>query len=486
MTLAAREVLAQAPVVFVRTARHLAAEPLVAAGARPLDAHYEAAESFAETYAEIVEELVAAAHLHGVAAYGVPGSPYVLERTVELLRRDERVRTEIVPGLSFLDLAWDRLGIDPVAAGVRLVGAEDFAVESAGERGPFLVGHCWNAGLLSEVKLAVEEPPEGLVVILHHLGHPDEQVLRVPLEELDRCLDPDHLTCVYVPELPSPVGSGLARLDEVLRVLRQRCPWDAEQTHQSLVRHLLEETYEVIEAVEELGGPAVGGGPPEGMPLEAPVEAPVEAPAFDPGAAAHLEEELGDLLTQVFFHARLAAEEGLFNLSDVARTVTEKLVHRHPHVFDAGGAEVPTAGSIPSARGVEQRWEHLKQAEKGRQSLLEGIPEALPALMLAGKLERKARSVDLGWAATGVGEPELARWLAEVAAGSVTRAGKLLFALARLTAHLGEDPEELVRRAAGRMRRQFTAAEQAAGGAFLAAGAEARLAFFRGAAPDAD
>ena len=117
--------------------------------------------------------------------------------------------------------------------------------------------------------------------MLHHLGLDDEQVFDVAWEELDRSFEPDHLTSVYLPTSRAPVGVELQRFVELVATLRRECPWDREQTHQSLRRHLLEESYEVLEAIDELDV-ATGSG-------------------YD-----HLEEELGDLLFQVAFHARLA------------------------------------------------------------------------------------------------------------------------------------------------------------------------------------
>jgi tetrapyrrole methylase family protein/MazG family protein len=376
-TSAALAALRDAPAAFVRTARHPAAEALLEELAlRPLDRCYEVGESFEEVYAAIVEVLVEAAGAHGRIAYAVPGSPLVAERTVELLRADSRLKVEIVPGLSFCDLAYARVGVDPVRAGVRLVDAASFATQAAGDPGPLLVVQCWSRELLSEVKLSVGEPPGGAVTILHHLGLPDERVESVAWPDLDRTLEPDHLTALYVPSLSAPVGRELVALAELVATLRRRCPWDAKQTHGSLVRHLLEESYEAIEAIEELSAELDGG---ESVARAETVE--------------HVEEELGDLLCQVFFHARLASEEGLFDVADVARAVHDKLVRRHPHVFGDVRAE--------SAEAVLGNWERQKQQEKGRASLTDGLPAAMPALAAATKLERRAEAAGLGFGVTG-------------------------------------------------------------------------------------
>lgn len=383
---------------FLRTARHPAAT--VVPGAVAFDDIYEAATTLDAVYPEIVEALVAAAIDEGAVLYAVPGSPLVAERTVELLRDDERVDVDIAPALSFIELSWDRLGIDPVAAGVRLVDGQRFAVEAAGERGPLLVGQCDHRTVLSDIKLAVDEAPDEPVVILQRLGLDDEAVFSVDWSELDRSFEPDHLTSIYIPNLAAPVATELVRFDELVRRLRSECPWDAEQTHRSLRPHLLEEAYEVLEALD-------GIDEDEGLGYE------------------HLEEELGDLLFQVLFHAVLAAEAGQFTIADVARTVHDKLRDRHPHVFgevDAGSSDEVLAN-----------WEQIKRAEKGRASVMDGIPSALPALLYALKVQKKAASQGVD-AVPPIGAP-----LDE------TGLGDALFALVDVARRHGVDPETALR-----------------------------------------
>jgi tetrapyrrole methylase family protein/MazG family protein len=313
VTAGVAEAARRIPHRFLRTTRHPSA-PVVGEAAS-FDHLYDRAEAIGDVYDGIVAALVAAAREHGRVLYAVPGSPLVAERTVELLVADDRVTVELVPGLSFVDLAWVRLSVDPLAEGVRLVDGHRFGVEAAGERGPLLVGQCDDVDVLAEVKLAIGEVVDAAdpdkaaprVVVLQRLGLPDESVEEVPWHELDRVV-PDHLTSVYVPALAAPVAGEVAALDQLVRRLRADCPWDREQTHDSLRRHLLEEAYEVLEALDHLDVEAGEG--------------------FDA-----LEEELGDLLFQVAFHSVLAAEEGRFTLADVARGIVAKLVARHPHVF---------------------------------------------------------------------------------------------------------------------------------------------------------
>ena len=198
------------------------------------------------------------------------------------------------------------------------------------------------------------------------------------------------------------------------------CPWDARQTHASLVEYLIEEAYETVEAIEE-------------------------------SDRAGLREELGDLLLQVVFHARIAAEDpdDPWTIDDVADGIVSKLVSRHPHVFGEATAE--------TAEQVEANWHALKAKEKGRESVTDGIPSALPALVHAGKVLSRS-------AALGDRLPPLAgREAAESAMGSVTSEdeyGDLLVALVALGRERGYDAESAARISA---RRRITAIREAEG-----------------------
>ena len=317
---------------------------------------------------------------------------------------------EVLPALSFLDLAWARLGVDPVALGARLVDGRRFETHAAGERGPLLVGQCDQPHVLSDIKLALDDGPA--VVVLQRLGLPDESVRTVAWDDLDRDVVPDHLTSLWIPELADPVAGELARFYELVRTLRAECPWDREQTHASLTRHLLEETYEVLEALDRVDEQAGTG--------------------FE-----DLEEELGDLLFQVVFHSVLAAEEGQFTLADVARGIHDKLYDRHPHVFD------PQPGVTDTAFLTEE-WERRKVAEKGRASVMDGIPVALPALAYAAKVQKKAASQGVDWRTL------LGRW-------SRRRSPCACWSWSTRPAPRHVDPETELRAATTRLRHAFDA-----------------------------
>jgi MazG family protein len=245
-----------------------------------------------------------------------------------------------------------------------------------------------------------------------------------------------HIEVEAVYPLGEPKGSAL--LDLVATETRLRgpggCPWDAEQTHASLARHLVEEVYETLDAIEE--DESAGGGP------------------------EHLREELGDLLLQVIFHAQIAEDAGEFDVDAVARGITEKLVRRHPHVF--GDVQVGSAGE------VLRNWETIKREQEGRTDPLAGIPSALPALQLAAKLQKRVGDTGFSWPDRDRPAAKVAEALEEVTAAEGEEAvergvGELLFAVVALARERGVEPEAALRRAARRFRAGYEAAQAAAG-----------------------
>jgi tetrapyrrole methylase family protein / MazG family protein len=271
-------------------------------------------------------------------------------------------------------------------------------------------------------------------------------VVTVPWFELDRIV-PDHLTSVWLPPLGAVLSGEIARLATLVTTLRERCPWDREQTHGSLRPHLLEEAHEVLEALDVLAAlEGATADDADGHPGDPDGRRDDADGAVDP--YGHLVEELGDLLFQVVFHASLAAEQGQFTLADVATAIHDKLVARHPHVFHDAPA---SSASVSSAGDLAGNWEHAKRVEKGRNSVFDGIPVGLPALARAAKVLRKASVV------TGVagddpstqGGPGLALPDPAVAAaaGDVDgEVGAMLMAVVAMARHNGVDPESALRR----------------------------------------
>jgi tetrapyrrole methylase family protein/MazG family protein len=442
VTQATLEAIERIDVQFVRTKRHPTADLMPKATS--FDSLYDTLPTFEDVYREITEAVVAAALQHGEVLYAVPGSPLILESSVAQLRADSRVEVQVLPALSFLDLAWEALGIDPVNAGVRLIDGHRFATEASGERGPLLVAQVHADWVLSDVKLSHEsangnEP----VVLLHHLGLPDQRVEHTTWQELDRVLPADHLTTLYIAQMAEPVSGELARLHQLARTLREQCPWDREQTHDSLIKHLIEETYEVVDAIESLD-------------------------ADDPATDEAFIEELGDLLYQVEFHATIAEQQGRFSMADVARSIHDKLVRRHPHVFGDVVAN--------SANDVVQTWDEVKRAEKksvdgAASSTFTGVAKSGPSLQYATKIQKRAADVGFDWPnADGAFEKiieESAEIRQAVALNSDPETvrmelGDLLFSVVNLSRHLGHDAEQALRGASDKFRHRFEQVEQLA------------------------
>ncbi len=324
------------------------------------DALYESAASFEELYRAIVDDLVALAKESGEVVYAVPGSPIVAEHTTELLLARSDVRTVIEPAVSVIDVACAALGQDPMTVSVRVCDALG-STEAFRGPGPLLILQTYSPEIL--VTVADRLPRGTAVTILHHLGLGDEQIISVSSELLPSFELADHLTSLWVSGIRT-TGETMDDLVSFAKRLRAECPWDQEQNHASLVKYLLEESYEAIEALENFVRES-----PEG--------------SDDPALIAHVEEELGDLLFQVVFHAELGDEEERFNLATIADSVRDKLTGRHPHVF----GEV----KLDSSDDVVVQWEQIKKEEKGRTGAMDGIVWQLPALTLANKVLSRAR-----------------------------------------------------------------------------------------------
>ena len=231
-------------------------------------------------------------------------------------------------------------------------------------------------------------------------------------------------------------GKGFDRLVDVVAALRGEngCPWDKAQTHETLKSNLLEETYEVLEAI-------------------------------DSGDPDKLREELGDLLMQVMLHSQIASEEGLFDAYDVVETITEKLIRRHPHVF----GDV----NVSSPQEALSNWEAIKRREKGyqdRRSILDGIPASLPSLLRARKLQGRASRVGFDWGNPKEVLPKIEEEIDElkesISSGDSRKIeeelGDLLFAIVNLARLLQVEPEEALRKANEKFIRRFKELERRA------------------------
>ena len=422
---------------FLRTAQHPSAH--LVEGAHTFDHLYESATSFDEVYQQIASTLISEAHVHQHVLYAVPGSPLVLEKTVALLRAQDTVEVNILPAVGFLDDVWRALNIDPVESSVRLIDGHTFATSAAGYTGAALVAHTHANWVLSDIKLSIDDiDPHTPVVLLHHVGLPDEQLIHTTWSDMDRTIEADHLTSLWIPSLGTPVAEEMMKFHSLARTLRDQCPWDMEQTHHSLVRYLLEETYEVVDAIERLN-------------------------IDDPSTDDDFIEELGDLLYQIEFHAAIAEEQGRFTMADVARTVHDKLVARHPHVF--GDVEVN------SSSDVELNWEAIKKAEKPeRTGIFDGVVHSAPSLLFAAKVQQRAARAGFDWPSVDGPLQKIGEETAEVQhalssgdpEATKSEIGDLLFAVVNVARHLDIDPESALRSAVQKFRNRVIAVENLA------------------------
>lgn len=479
VTIAAQQILLDAPQITFRTLRHPTVQALRAR--RPdaifpsFDDLYETAEAWQSLYATMAEQLLTAAAAEDVV-YAVPGHPLIGETSVRVVRElagERGIPVRIVAGLSFIEPICALLALDPMQHGLQIVDATELAdllpQQVAGgvtTTRPLLVSQVYNRRMASGTKLALLElfPAEWMVTLVQAAGLPEERVRTVPLRAMDHDDFADHLTSLYVPAIPPDALQSL-RSPEALRhvVARLRapdgCPWDREQTHLSLLPFVLEEAAEVADAIEEC--------------------------ADDP---AHLAEELGDLLLQVYLHAEIAQEEAAFNLGDVFEAITSKLIRRHPHVF----GEVRVAGSAQ----VVQNWEMIKQGERAAngenpsfESRLKRQPRHTAALTATHDTQRRAVKVGFDW-------PTLDDWVQKLreetqellnAATPAERAeelGDLLFTIVALARRLDLDAELALRAANLKFRRRFQHMEalaHARGDAFEELDRAAQLALWHAA-----
>ncbi|MNZ70283.1 Nucleoside triphosphate pyrophosphohydrolase [compost metagenome] len=436
---------------YVRTKDHPVVNWLEETGVTfsSFDEVYESKDDFPSVYMEIVERLIASA----VSAsdgeeilYAVPGHPMVAEATVKLLREKcpvEGIELNVIGGESFLDEAFVRLGFDPIE-GFKLLDASEVTGERLDPRLHTLIGQVYDEFTASDVKLSLMDiyPDDYPVIVGHALGVDGlEQIVPVPLYELDRVQGYGNLSLVYVPASSddSLRIRSFQRLHEIVTILRspEGCPWDREQTHQSIRKNLIEETYEVLETIDE----------------------------DDPD---HMREELGDLLLQIMLHSQMEEELGTFTAYDVIQELNEKLLYRHPHVFGDLSAE--------DAETALKNWDAMKAEEKRRKgikpeelSALSGVPRDLPALMKAYKLQKKAAKVGFDWdSIDGVWDKlseEIAELKEAIGAGAALEEqtlelGDVLFSVVNAARYIGIDPEEALSLTIAKFVRRFSYVEE--------------------------
>ncbi|HHY13395.1 MAG TPA: nucleoside triphosphate pyrophosphohydrolase [Thermoanaerobacterales bacterium] len=446
LTLGAMEKLKSGNKLYLRTAEFPVKEQMIDLGVKEFESFdyvYDEKQRFEDVYVEIADKLLQGAKTHGTIVYGVPGNPFVAETSVELLKKksqDSGIKINILPGMSFLDPVFTILGLDP-NEGLLIFDALDIDKREIDTENHCLIVQIYGHFVASEVKLKLlEHYPHDLNIALIRGAGIDglEEVHRIPLMDLDRINGIDHLTCLYVPPVPlhNKVKYNLKDLREIMKILRGEngCPWDLEQTHESLKPFLLEETYEVIEMLdmENMDG---------------------------------LCDELGDLLLQIVFHSAIGEENNDFDLSDVITSISNKMISRHTHIFGNDKADTPEE--------VSDNWERIKMKEKGFNKYtetLKAVPSILPALMRSYKVQEKAAVVGFDWervedAAEKVFE-ELDE-LKDVYKSSdrdkiMEELGDVLFAVVNVARFLKVDPEVALRGTIDKFINRFTYIEESA------------------------
>ena len=428
---AAEVLLDPSRTVIVRTLEHPAARQLAALRhVESADDLYQAADRFEEVYEQLARRVVEAA-AEGDVVLALPGSPSVAERTTGLVlaaANAANIPVEVLPGESFLDVLAAEVGIDLL--GVQILDGRELP-DPLFLHLPTVIAQVDLPMVLGDVRdrLLAVLPDETEVIVARNLGSTEADISKVSLVGLDTSMA-GLRTTLYLD--PGPVGwPGLVT---TMRQLREECPWDRSQTHHSLVRNLVEETYELVDAISAL---------------------PVDAPGGDPdyGAYADVEEELGDVLLQVVFHTIMASEAGAFDIEDVAEQLRRKLVRRHPHVF--GDVEVS------GVEDVLRNWEAIKQEEKRRTSLMDDIPAGLPGLERAAKIQRRAASVGFDWSNVEDvvdkirEETDELQEVLDDRTATEGELGDLLFSIVNLSRHLSLDPEVALRGAADRFSTRF-------------------------------
>lgn len=430
LTNAARDALASAPHVVVRTRHHPVIASVDPSGRfESCDDLYGSGQSFDAVYGAICERVLERAQAGGVA-YAVPGHPLIAERSVEMLltmAADRNVDTHLIAGLSFVDVAATALRRD--LERVQLCDALDLRVDT---QRPALIAQLYDRDTVSGLKLDLLDlyPGDHEVTLLVNLGTNREQVERIPLHELDRRAY-GYLDSLFVP--PLLAEADVRRFDGLFHVVARLnapdgCPWDREQTHASLRKHLLEEAYEALDAI-------------------------------DRGDRDELVEELGDVLLQALMHAEVGRREGTFAMGDITEHISRKLIRRHPHVFGDATAD--------NAAEVWQSWEQLKKQEKPDRSVLAGVPATLPALAAAQAIQGRARRVGFDWpdieGPLGKLREEIGEFArAEGTENRVDEFGDILFVLSNIGQRLEIDAEQALRAANDKFRRRFAIVERMA------------------------
>ena len=442
LTVGALRVLEESDNIYFRTEIHPTVDFIRSRNIefKTYDHYYNSGESFDEVYKNIAEDLIKVHKETGNVVYAVPGHPLVAEKSVSNLMelcKEENIEYEILPAVSFIDAMMDRLQIDPIE-GLKVIDAFDINNQIMDKRIGTIITQVYNPFIASEVKLKLLEcyDDETTIIYVRAAGIEGlESIREIPLYELDMQEDIDYLTSVYIPkDLNNKKDiNDLINLIDLLRG-DEGCPWDREQTHESLKNAIVEESYEVKDAIENEDDNA-------------------------------LIEELGDVLLHVIFHSSIGKEDGYFDFNDVVEGIYNKMINRHPHIFNKKEEY--------TSEKVVQEWDEIKKEEKGFETLtdeLNAVAKALPALIRAHKIQSKAKRVGFDWDNVEDAAKKVQEELNEVLdayntenKGNITEeVGDLLFSCVNVARFLDIDEEEALNKTTDKFIRRFSYIEEQA------------------------
>jgi tetrapyrrole methylase family protein/MazG family protein len=418
--------------VYVRTTRHPAAEILDAFNISytSFDSTYDTADNFDALYETIAHTVTQSTGEH--VAYIVPGSAVFAEKSVQLIREYAPCPVEVIPAVSFMDGLFAAIGMD-AADSFKLIDALRIDRQHPDTTTTNVICQVYDNDVASDLKLALMAyyGDEQEVWIVSGAATSKERILKVKLYELDRTDIIDHLTTVVIPPADHK-RRDFNDFTQIISELRSEhgCPWDKAQTHESLTPYIIEEAYEVVDAIKN-------------------------------GDADNLCEELGDVLLQVMLHAEIAKENGAFDISDVVANVSEKMIRRHPHVFT----------DMRQPADINQMWEDIKSGEhqyKTLSDVLGGVARSLPALIYAQKIQKKAAKIGFDFKDAAEASQKISEELAELFAAQKSgdtdklkeEAGDLLFAAVNTVRLMDVAAEEALKISAGKFIRRFHIMEE--------------------------
>jgi tetrapyrrole methylase family protein/MazG family protein len=429
------------PEVYVRTKQHPAVLGLPGnLTVHSFDSVYEHGERFEDVYEQIIEQVLTLGKRPEGVTYAVPGHPFIAETTgpeIQRRAREQGIPVRVIEGISFLEPLCSTLGVDPFphtalvdALEVGMAHHVPFPPDA-----PAIIAQVYSQAAAAELKMTLLTvyPDQHLVRLVHGAGTENVLLEDIPLYEIDRSIHTGLLTALYLPPLAK--GTSLESFEEIIAHLRapDGCPWDREQTHLTLRQHLMDETYEALEAL-------------------------------DHEDSAGTAEELGDLLLQIVLHAEIASEEGDYQMKDIIKGIYDKIVRRHPHVF--------TNLKVDGVDGVLTNWEKLKAAERkqngnGEKSSLDGVPSILPALAASESIQDRAARVGFDWPDVGGVLDKIREEIGEVesAPNEVERSkeiGDVFFALVNLARWYKIDAESALRETNQKFRKRFAQIEKKA------------------------